>query len=109
MIQHASCQIDIDTSRLTETRVAMIFHGITRRRIIHRFGCHSQSVLLLLDELLKAGQITSDDITEIRVHTGPGSFTGLRVGTAIATMLGVLLGIGANQKKPGVLPLIIYG
>ena len=45
------------------------------------------------------------DITEIEVHTGPGSFTGLRVGIAVATTLGKLLNIPVNgQIDPNITP-----
>jgi len=39
------------------------------------------------------------DITEIEVATGPGSFTGLRVGVSVANALGFSLGIPVNGKK----------
>lgn len=35
----------------------------------------------------------------IEVETGPGSFTGLRVGVAVANALGLALGIPVNGKK----------
>ncbi len=40
-------------------------------------------------------------LKEIRVNTGPGSFTGLRVGASIANALGFLLKISVNSKKIG--------
>lgn len=38
-------------------------------------------------------------ITAIEVETGPGSFTGLRVGVSVANGLGYSLGISVNGKK----------
>lgn len=35
----------------------------------------------------------------IKVETGPGSFTGLRVGVSVANALGFALGIPVNGKK----------
>lgn len=35
----------------------------------------------------------------IEVETGPGSFTGLRVGVSVANALGYVLGIPVNGKK----------
>lgn len=64
----------------------------------------SQQVLLLIDLILKKHKKTLSDISEIEVKTGPGSFTGLRVGIAIANTLGWSLDIPVNGKKSPVLP-----
>jgi len=59
----------------------------------------SQRLLPFIDEMLKKEGLTLKDITEIQVHTGPGSFTGLRVGVATANALGWTLGITVNGKN----------
>lgn len=64
----------------------------------------SQQVLILIDELLKKHGKTLKDLTEIEVNIGPGSFTGLRVGVAVANTLGWTLGIPVNGKKGTVEP-----
>lgn len=56
----------------------------------NKFG--SQVLLPLVTKLLK-------DIKAIEVETGPGSFTGLRVGAAVANALGFALNIPVNNKK----------
>lgn len=56
----------------------------------------SDSLLSLIEEALKHERADLDDITEIEVETGHGSFTGLRVGFAVANMLGSLLKIPIN-------------
>lgn len=38
-------------------------------------------------------------LTAIEAETGPGSFTGLRVGVSVANALGFALGIPVNGKK----------
>ena len=58
----------------------------------------SQKLLPFIDELLKKKKKTVKDITEIEINTGPGSFTGLRVGVSIANTLGWVLGIPVNGK-----------
>jgi len=68
----------------------------------------SQNLLPFLDEILKKKGIALKDITEIEVNEGPGSFTGLRVGAAVAMTLGYALGIpvnGKNIKKNGAIEL----
>lgn len=61
----------------------------------------AQAVLPLLDKLLKKKRLQTSDIDAVEVHTGPGSFTGLRVGVAIANTLGFALNIPVNKKKNG--------
>lgn len=46
-----------------------------------------------LDELLRRNGRTYADLTRIAVTTGPGSFTGLRIGLSAARGLGLALGI----------------
>lgn len=58
----------------------------------------SQKLLPFIDELLKKKKKTVKDITEIEINTGPGSFTGLRVGVSIANTLGWVLGVPVNGK-----------
>lgn len=59
----------------------------------------SQIALILIDRLLKRNKINPAQLDEIEVNTGPGSFTGTRVGVAIANALGFGLGIKVNGKK----------
>lgn len=55
---------------------------------------HSQTLLPMLDELAKMTELDMDTIDAIAVAAGPGSFTGLRIGSATAKGLGLAL------KKP---------
>ena len=59
----------------------------------------SQTLLPFIDRLLIAEDIDINDITEIEVNTGPGSFTGLRIGIAVANTLGFVLKVPVNGKK----------
>lgn len=59
----------------------------------------SQQVLKLINEILEKKKKTLKDITEIEVETGPGSFTGLRVGVAVANTLAWTLKIPVNGQK----------
>lgn len=62
-------------------------------------------LLPVIELMLREHSLTLGDITDIEVATGPGSFTGLRVGTAIANALGYLLDIPVNGKKALVNPI----
>lgn len=61
----------------------------------------SQKLLSFIDELLKKHSKKAEDITEIEVNTGPGSFTGLRVGVSVANTLGWALGVPVNGRDLG--------
>lgn len=58
----------------------------------------SQRLLPFINKVLKKKKLTLKDLTEIKVNTGPGSFTGLKVGVAVAQALGFSLGILVNSK-----------
>ncbi|MCR5828755.1 MAG: tRNA (adenosine(37)-N6)-threonylcarbamoyltransferase complex dimerization subunit type 1 TsaB [Lachnospiraceae bacterium] len=45
---------------------------------------HSQTLLPMIDRILSDAEITMNDIAAIAVSRGPGSFTGLRIGSATA-------------------------
>jgi len=59
----------------------------------------SQKLLPFIDEILKKEGKKIKDITEVEVNTGPGSFTGLRVGVSVANTLGWVLEIPVNGKN----------
>ena len=59
----------------------------------------SQALLPLIDKILKTEKLTLQDLIGIEVETGPGSFTGLRVGVSVANALGFALVIPVNGKK----------
>ena len=88
----------IDTSNNKEIVVGLSIDGkeyLTNHVIDTR---KAQVVLPLIETLLKIHKLALKDLTEIQVNPGPGSFTGLRVGIAIANTLGFLLNIPVNGK-----------
>lgn len=62
----------------------------------NEFG--SQVLLPLIVEILKRNKLDFKDLTGIEIEQGPGSFTGLRVGAAVAQTLGFALGLPVNGK-----------
>lgn len=52
---------------------------------------HSQTLLPMLDEIVKMLELDLNEIDAIAVAKGPGSFTGLRIGSATAKGLGLAL------------------
>ena len=53
---------------------------------------HSQTLLPMLDEVAKMIDLDLNSIDAIAVAAGPGSFTGLRIGSATAKGLGLACG-----------------
>lgn len=94
--------LHIDTSRFEVIGVSME-DGAGRHFIKERplTVTKAQEVLPLIEELLGEQKRTLADVSAISVHTGPGSYTGLRVGIAIANMLGFLLGVPINGLPVG--------
>jgi tRNA threonylcarbamoyladenosine biosynthesis protein TsaB len=89
----------IDTSNSKETSVRLtdevsVYQNKTEGRQ------NSQSVLPSLEKLLHDAGKHIRTIDAIEVSTGPGSFTGLRVGIGVAKVLGLLLGRTVNGKLP---------
>lgn len=52
---------------------------------------HSQTLLPILDEIVKMTELDLNEIDAIAVAAGPGSFTGLRIGSATVKGLGLAL------------------
>ncbi|HSA83633.1 MAG TPA: tRNA (adenosine(37)-N6)-threonylcarbamoyltransferase complex dimerization subunit type 1 TsaB [Patescibacteria group bacterium] len=91
----------IDTSNNKEVKVGFEINGekfFIEQLIDHR---KAQAVLPLVEKLLEEHDLKLKDITAITVNPGPGSFTGVRVGVAIANTLGFLLHIPVNGLPVG--------
>lgn len=87
----------IDTSDAKE-----IVIGIDKKRFKSKAKKDkSQKLLPFIVDTLKKEKTSIKEITEIKVNPGPGSFTGLRVGVAVANALGYVLGVPVNGREPG--------
>lgn len=93
--------LKIDTSNNLVTRVELELDKKVYKLEEKRGKPGDQNVLELVDKLIKKQGITLKDINSIEVNSGPGSFTGLRVGTSIANALSFALGIPVNEKPLG--------
>lgn len=82
----------IDSSGLTAT-VAIVDETETiAEYTINYKKTHSQTLLPMIDEMVKMTETDLNTIDAIAVAGGPGSFTGLRIGSATAKGLGLALG-----------------
>jgi len=71
---------------------------VTPGKIVGEFSTdfkktHSQTLLPMTDALLKMTGVELSELDAVAVSGGPGSFTGLRIGSATAKGLGLALGI----------------
>ena len=81
----------IDSSGLTAT-VAVVEDDQTIAEYTTNYKkTHSQTLLPMIDEMVKMVDADLSSIDAIAVSGGPGSFTGLRIGTATAKGLGLAL------------------
>jgi tRNA threonylcarbamoyladenosine biosynthesis protein TsaB len=96
----------IDTSVREEIKVGVEIDGKMHEKKAKNLK--SQETLPLIEKLLKEKKVRLNQINEIKVNTGPGSFTGLRVGVSIANSLGFTLKIPVNGKKVGEPVLPVY-
>ncbi len=81
----------MDSSSLVAT-VAVAMDGVmTAEYTVNYKKTHSQTLLPMLDEIVKTIELDLNNIDAIAVAAGPGSFTGLRIGSATAKGLGLAL------------------
>jgi tRNA threonylcarbamoyladenosine biosynthesis protein TsaB len=89
----------IDTSAVNTAVIALEINGKRFEKTSDSKILKSQMVLPMIEEILQEHKLKLPDITAIEGATGPGSFTGLRVGATVANTLGYLLNIPVNGKK----------
>ena len=85
----------IDSSGLVAS-VAVVEDGAVDDQVIAEYTVnykktHSQTLLPMLDEIVKMTELDLHTVDAIAVAGGPGSFTGLRIGSATAKGLGLAL------------------
>ena len=98
----------IDTSSNQVIKVGLRIDGkedIIEQKIDRQ---KAQIVLPLIDKLTKKHKLALSDIKSIEVNTGPGSFTGIRVGIAIANALGFTLKVPVNGGEIGAFVTPVY-
>lgn len=93
--------LSINTANSKAIQVGLTIDGQEHQKQQSLDTRRAQVVLPLIDQLVHENKLTLQDLTEIQVNPGPGSFTGLRVGITIANTLAFLLKIPVNGKKVG--------
>lgn len=100
--------ISIDTSDSKKISVELDSNGKKLKTISGSTILKSEATLPLIDEILCEEKILAKDIDGINVSIQNGSFTGLRVGAAIANAFGFLLRIPVNGKEIGEFAYPVY-
>lgn len=86
--------LGMDSSGMVAS-VAIVENGVTKAEYtINNKKTHSQTLLPMLDEVARMLEEDLSDIDAIAVAAGPGSFTGLRIGSA------TVKGLAMAYNKP---------
>ena len=80
----------IDSSSLVASVAVVEDDIMIAEYTINHKKTHSQTLLPMIDEISKMAEIDLSDVDAIAVSGGPGSFTGLRIGSATAKGLGLV-------------------
>ena len=81
----------LDSSGMPATAALAEDDHLTAEYTIYYKKTHSQTLLPMLDEIRRMTQLDLKTLDAIAVAGGPGSFTGLRIGSATAKGLGLAL------------------
>lgn len=100
--------LHIDTSDSAKVQIGLSIDGKVHQKVEKIASKSAQIVLPMIEQLLSEYKITFHELTAIDVTTGPGSYTGLRIGVAIANTLGVVLQIPINGKAIGEIVEPVY-
>lgn len=100
----------MDTSGPSLSVALMQGERLTYECMLQNGMTHSQSLMPLVDAALEAGKLSPIDLDCIAVVTGPGSFTGVRIGVTTAKALAhaankPVLGINALEAIAAGVPL----
>lgn len=84
----------IDSSGMTASAAIAEDGKLVAEYSVNYKKTHSQTLLPMIEELRRMAQLDLNSIDAVAVAAGPGSFTGLRIGSATAK------GIGLALNKP---------
>lgn len=81
----------IDSSGMVATVALVTENAMLAEYTVNYKKTHSQTLLPMIDEIVKMVELDLHEIDAIAIAKGPGSFTGLRIGSATAKGLGLVL------------------
>ena len=83
--------LGLDSSGLVASVAIVCDDNMLGEYTVNYKKTHSQTLLPMLDEVAKMIELDLNTIDAIAIAGGPGSFTGLRIGSATAKGLGLAL------------------
>lgn len=86
--------IGIDSSGLVASVAILEDNKLVAEYTVNNKKTHSQTLLPMLEEIVKSTGLDMKEADAIAIAAGPGSFTGLRIGSA------TVKGLGLALKKP---------
>ncbi|MBO5199138.1 MAG: tRNA (adenosine(37)-N6)-threonylcarbamoyltransferase complex dimerization subunit type 1 TsaB [Lachnospiraceae bacterium] len=92
----------IDSSGLVASAAILTEENLIAEYTVNYKKTHSQTLLPMIDEIVRMAEVDLKEIDAIALAEGPGSFTGLRIGSSTAKGLGLALGkpiIGVSTLK----------
>lgn len=83
----------IESSSITASVAIVTDDMLTAEYTINNKKTHSQTLLPMIDEICRMTDTEIETIDAVAVSCGPGSFTGLRIGSATAKGIGLAMNI----------------
>ena len=83
--------LGVDSSGLTASTAVFVDGNIVAVNSVNNNKTHSQTLLPMIELVMKQAELDVKELDGIAVAEGPGSFTGLRIGAA--TVKGLALAI----------------
>ncbi len=83
--------LSIDSSGMTASAALVTKEKILAEMSVNNKKTHSQTLLPMVEQLMDSVDLSPEAVDMIAIAEGPGSFTGLRIGAALAKGLGLAL------------------
>ena len=96
----------IDSSAKSVSAAVLTDGKLTGECFINNGLTHSRTLLPVIESLLKQSDISVDNVDALAVNTGPGSFTGVRIG--VATVKGLAFSGGKPCAAVSTLESMAY-
>ena len=83
--------LGIDSSGLVASAAILSDDTIVSEFTVNNKKTHSQTLLPMIEQVVKMAGIELEELDAIAVAAGPGSFTGLRIGSSTAKGMALAL------------------